>query len=143
MVRLTTAARSVAIHDPVKRRKVRVTPDKLSQEAADLTAQVRSLEETCDRDGLRVAFDADDEHVMGGVDQCELLQLDCAKARLRPVEAGSARLLVASRLPEDVDMTDGWLDSPVDAPWSSMMREVTLPVIANADMYRIAFASVG
>lgn len=54
---------------------------------------------------------------------------------------GSARLLVASRLPEDVDMSDGWLDSPIDATWNSMNREVALPAIQNADMYRIAFAS--
>lgn len=53
---------------------------------------------------------------------------------------GSARLLVTSRLPEDVDMSDGWMDSPVDASWTSAVREMNLPPVANADMYRIAFA---
>jgi hypothetical protein len=53
---------------------------------------------------------------------------------------GSARLLVNPRLPEDVNLSDGWMDSPVDAMWNDGLREVALPVIANADIYRIAFA---
>lgn len=54
---------------------------------------------------------------------------------------GSARLLVSDRLPEDVDLSDGWMDSPLNASWNANLREVSLPPIAAADLYRIAFAS--
>jgi hypothetical protein len=54
---------------------------------------------------------------------------------------GSARLMVASRLPENVDLSDGWMDSPLGSTWESGLREVSVPAIAAADLYRIAFAS--
>jgi hypothetical protein len=55
--------------------------------------------------------------------------------------AGSTRLLVTSRLPESVDMSDHWLASPSAATWSAMNRQVTVPPVASAGFYRVAFAS--
>lgn len=54
---------------------------------------------------------------------------------------GSARLFVGDAIPTAVDLSDGWLDSPLDATWNGPAREVGLPVLPGADMYRISFAS--
>ncbi len=54
---------------------------------------------------------------------------------------GSARLFVGAAIPTTVDLSDGWLDSPLEATWTGTSREVGLPALPGADMYRIAFAS--
>ncbi len=54
---------------------------------------------------------------------------------------GSARLFMGPQLPALVDMSDGWLDSPVDATWSEVMRQVGLPLLPGADMYKVALSA--
>jgi ATP-dependent Clp protease ATP-binding subunit ClpC len=46
------AARAVTIVDPVKKRKVKVTPDRLGQQLTALDEQIRGLEATCQAQGL-------------------------------------------------------------------------------------------
>lgn len=54
---------------------------------------------------------------------------------------GSVRMYVGDSVPTSVDLSDGWLDSPLDATWSGPNREVGLPVLSGADLFRIAFSS--
>jgi hypothetical protein len=53
---------------------------------------------------------------------------------------GSVRLFVGAEIPPAIDLSDGWLDSPVDATWLDGTREVGLPVLPGADLYRVSFA---
>jgi hypothetical protein len=54
---------------------------------------------------------------------------------------GSVRMFVGDAIPAAIDLSDGWLDSPVDATWLDQSREVGLPALPGADLYRISFAS--
>jgi hypothetical protein len=54
---------------------------------------------------------------------------------------GSARLFTSDRLPQSVDLSDGWVDSPTSASYDAMTRSMTLPPIANVAYYRAAFIS--
>jgi hypothetical protein len=54
---------------------------------------------------------------------------------------GSARLFVGSRLPETIDLSDGWVNSPTTAAYNGMMRTMSIPAVANAGYYRIVFAN--
>lgn len=54
---------------------------------------------------------------------------------------GSVRMYVGDSIPTSVDLSDGWLDSPIDATWSGPAREVGLPALPGADLFRVAFTS--
>lgn len=54
---------------------------------------------------------------------------------------GSVRLYTSDRLPTAVDLSDGWIDSPVDATVDLTNRQATLPALPRADMYHLAFAN--
>src|SRR5262249_10993071 len=56
---------------------------------------------------------------------------------------GSARLYTSASLPQSVDLSDGWVDSPTSATYNDMMRTMTLPPIANVTYYRVAFIGAG
>jgi peptide chain release factor 2 len=47
------AAKSVTVVDPVRGKKVRVTPERIAQQTATLRQQVQELEKACGQDGLR------------------------------------------------------------------------------------------
>ncbi|MCB9646040.1 MAG: Ig-like domain-containing protein [Deltaproteobacteria bacterium] len=53
---------------------------------------------------------------------------------------GSVRLYTSDRLPTAVDLSDGWLDSPVDATFDGGLRQASLPTLPGADLYHLSFA---
>lgn len=53
---------------------------------------------------------------------------------------GSVRLYTSDHLPTAVDLSDGWLDSPVDATWAATPRQATLPANPGTDLYHLTFA---
>jgi hypothetical protein len=61
--------------------------------------------------------------------------------RRGPAGPGSTRVQVSSRLPATVDMTDGWLDSPLAARYSLSGRRVTLPMVPNADVFHVSITT--
>lgn len=58
-----------------------------------------------------------------------------------PPGPGSARLFTADRLPASVDLSDGWIDSPVDTTVDLSARQATLPASPGTDLYHVAFAN--
>lgn len=55
---------------------------------------------------------------------------------------GSVRLFTSSRLPTRVDLTDGWLDSPVSGEWNPASRTVVVGGgRLGADLFRASFVS--